>query len=207
MDGYFNLNELAQSLVDEFDLYDDESTRKNLYQYLYQHFKKTGVEKFAARAINPETKRECSYYSQAQRDALLNDEAVVKHLCDIAKDADCVRERLAKRIEAIKAYNNSFLDLMEEIADSSPDDQRFEQDVWAENKVSRLKPQMMLEALFEVFFTPFDDEKLKEDLLATCEMDGPNPQYSQLEALERLRNPEGNYFGRRDSSEDSEQAL
>lgn len=204
MDGYFNLNELAQSLIEEFGLYDDENARKNLYQYLYQYFKKTGAEKLAARAINPETKRECSYYSKTQRDALLNDEAVVKHLCDIAKDADCVRERLAKRIEAIKAYNDSFLDYMEELTHSSPCDQRFEQGVWAEDEVRRIKPQIMLEALFEVFFTPINEEKLKKDLLMRREMPEPNPPYAHLEACERLKHPEGNYFSRRDCNSDSE---
>lgn len=204
MDGYYNLNELVQSLIEEFNLYDDDNARNNLYQYLYQYFKKTGAEKLAPRAVNPTTKRECSYYSQAQRDALLDDETVVKHLCDIAEDSDYVNERLVKRVEAVEAYNEAYCDYMYEMAHSSPNDVKLEQDIWADNEVRRIKPQMMLEALFEVFFTPINEEELKKDLLMRREMPEPNPPYAHLEACERLKHPEGNYFSRRDCSPDNE---
>lgn len=64
--------------------------------------------------------------------------------------------------------------------------------------LERIKINMMVEALFSVFFTEFDEEKLKLDLWARYVVGTPQEETADTIAAEkRLKHPLGNYFERR----------
>lgn len=64
--------------------------------------------------------------------------------------------------------------------------------------IRRIKHDMMLEALFNLFFTEFDEALLAEDLDAVELMDRSNQSREDARVQQRLKHPEGAYFHRKE---------
>lgn len=71
-------------------------------------------------------------------------------------------------------------------------------------ELQKVKINMMVEALFSVFFTPFNEEKLEEDMNLRKVVNSPVDETAETVAAEyRLFHPEGHYYERRKDKQNS----
>ncbi len=208
MDGLFNSKELAMSFIDEYSLkFDGESDLTRVKQSIRRAMVRLGILEDYVRKVNPETNHKCNYYSAQQRELIRNEPKFHDYLIDNSTDEKFRRGVRTKEFEKKKkACRDRYIESLGQQADDARYDY-YDSTSFVGPGVVERRMAMMLTALFELFFTSFDEEQLRKDM--NLDMEAYNLEYLDLkpehiEAKERLAHPEGSYFRRRDAADHKE---
>ena len=141
-----------------------------------------GFLKTATKKTNPGTKRQCRYYTEEQKRAILAEKTLYDY---VRKNSTSKRIKNSKKYSEIqidiKRRRNEYFDMMNDLIDNPPDE--------------NYKNSMMLNALFEKFFTPIDDALLRSDMTQVfITRDEASLEISDIEAEQRLSHPQGIYY-------------
>ena len=197
MEGLYTIEELTKSIIDDFQLplKVDEDFR-NYYQRIYRALVNADILKAGIEKINPITKRKCKYYTEQHKQTILSERTLY----------DYVRNKSSSpKYQNSKRYNEIQEDIarrQQEHNDKLESRKQEENDDNIPNitdkELQEHKNNIMLTALFEKFFTPINIELLFNDL---CQIlitkDESNLQIEDIEAENRLLNPNGSYFQER----------
>ncbi|MCR4657025.1 MAG: hypothetical protein K5770_12475 [Lachnospiraceae bacterium] len=205
MKGYYNIRELTISIMDEYQLKIDEKTKdkrdytkdpyyRNYYQRVYRALKDLGLLDKGVKAMDPQTKRQCRYYSEAQKQAILADEALYNYVRNTSSSEKIKNSLRFKDIERIRNVRRNAL-LRSAASENARDEDAIDFD---DEAFQAYKNNMMLKALFEYFFTPIDEELLKHDYYNDTILKNEwMLERMDIEAEDRLKHPEGSYYERR----------
>ena len=159
-------------------------------QQICRTFQKLGLWDKAI--IDRNGKKETRYFTEHQRQLLLVEPNFYDYvraksddegLQNSKKYADIQRDIATRREAHIEYLNSLNMDENEDIPYISNDMFR------------RVKNDIMLKALFELFFTPLDEALLMNDLYQTQLLaDELSLEPIDIEAEHRLTHPEGNYY-------------
>lgn len=189
----FTVDAIVESLIAKYELDTTAENYKNVYkQYVYRVMHAAKIwDKGIVKSSGKKTTR---YFTAKQKQELeylpkvydyLRDNSTSAVLKNSKRYKDFQKEIDARRIEQI-----SYLDERESNDDNAP--------VITTEHFNATKQAMMLEAIFNLFFTPFDDSLLESDMYRvhiTADELCLTPE--DIEAENRYSHPEGNYFRRR----------
>ena len=163
MSKLYTLEELTESIINDFKLdRSGEDAFHRYYQKIYRTLNACGFLKTATKKTNPGTKRQCRYYTEEQKRAILAEKTLYDY---VRKNSTSKRIKNSKKYSEIqidiKRRRNEYFDMMNDLIDNPPD----ENTPYISNKeFQNYKNSMMLNALFEKFFTPIDDALLRSDM-------------------------------------------
>ncbi len=206
MKKYYSIDEITRCMIDDYMLPgDSDNDFKNYRLRVYRALAKLNLLHSGVEKVNPETKRKCMYYSEHQRQQILAE----RTLYDYVRNASVseaihnspryseiqrqIQERRALHIEYLDSLNNESGDI--------------DIPVYSHEEIDSKKMAMMIEALFNLFFTPINEDLLTDDLERVSNADDLCLQIEDIEAERRLSNPEGNYYERRNNQTDQPLSL
>ena len=194
MSKLYTLEELTESIINDFKLdRSGEDAFHRYYQKIYRTLNACGFLKTATKKTNPGTKRQCRYYTEEQKRAILAEKTLYDY---VRKNSTSKRIKNSKKYSEIqidiKRRRNEYFDMMNDLIDNPPD----ENTPYISNKeFQNYKNSMMLNALFEKFFTPIDDALLRSDMTQVfITRDEASLEISDIEAEQRLSHPQGIYY-------------
>ena len=194
MNGLYTLKELTQSIIDEYQLNcSGENTFGRYQTRIYRALQKKQLLKAGIKKINPETKRECTYYTEQHRKAILSEKTLYDYVRSLSTSEKIKNSKryneLQKDIEVRREDHIKYLD------SQTQDDENSIVPIITNQEFQEYKNTLMLTALFEKFFTPINDALLYKDLYQTQIIkDELNLQTADIEAEERLQHPNGSYY-------------
>ena len=194
MSKLYTLEELTESIINDFKLdRSGEDAFHRYYQKIYRTLNACGFLKIATKKTNPGTKRQCRYYTEQQKRAILAEKTLYDY---VRKNSTSKRIKNSKKYSEIqidiKRRRNEYFDMMNDLIDNPPD----ENTPYISNKeFQNYKNSMMLNALFEKFFTPIDDALLRSDMTQVfITRDEASLEISDIEVEQRLSHPQGIYY-------------
>lgn len=194
MSKLYTLEELTESIINDFKLdRSGEDAFHRYYQKIYRTLNACGFLKTATKKTNPGTKRQCRYYTEEQKRAILAEKTLYDY---VRKNSTSKRIKNSKKYSEIqidiKRRRNEYFDMMNDLIDNPPD----ENTPYISNKeFQNYKNSMMLNALFEKFFTPIDDALLRSDMTQVfITRDEASLEISDIEAEQRLSHPQEIYY-------------
>lgn len=194
MSKLYTLEELTESIINDFKLdRSGEDAFHRYYQKIYRTLNACGFLKTATKKTNPGTKRQCRYYTEEQKRAILAEKTLYDY---VRKNSTSKRIKNSKKYSEIqidiKRRRNEYFDMMNDLIDNPPD----ENTPYISNKeFQNYKNSMMLNALFEKFFTPIDDALLRSDMTQVfITRDEASLEISDIEAEQCLSHPQGIYY-------------
>ena len=201
MNDFYSINDMVDRAINEFQLDSSESAMTN-YKMMFRRnlsdLKATNIfgtlEPDDVNVVLDKTTRNATKrYSKEIVDYLFYSPKVYNYFIKNS-NSDAIKERgsyeklmediRSRRQEAIYYATNH-----EPFDDARP--------FLSHNELMKYKNNMMLEALFNVFYTEFDTDKLREDLELAMTSDEFNVTPALLDAEYRFNHPEGNYFTRK----------
>ncbi len=204
MDGLCNSDELAMIFVEKYSLkFEGESDLARFKQAIRRAMVRLGILEKYVRKVNPETNHHCNYYTARQRDLIEKEPKFHDYLLDNSTDEKIRSRARSKEIEKkIEAYRDRFIENQDELVDGASCDDS----AWRVSKedMKRQKAMMMLTAVFELFFSSFDEAKLWNDMELDLQGDDLGLDPDHIIARENLAHPEGIYFRRRDAADHKE---
>lgn len=196
----YTLEELTDSIIEEFQLQNADIDRNNYHQSIYRALKRCNLLNKGIKKRNPDTNRMCMYYTEVQKRTILAD----RILYDYVRTRSGLKQynkgpKYKDVIASMSQQRQEYIDYLSALGTEVDEDN--ESDPYISDQEYRFhKTNMMFEALFSVFFTPIDDELLRNDLeQVEIYADPLNPTIQDLAAQHRLENPEGIYYKRLDS--------
>ena len=194
MSKLYTLEELTESIINDFKLdRSGEDAFHRYYQKIYRTLNACGFLKTATKKTNPCTKRQCRYYTEQQKRAILAEKTLYNYVRENSTSKRIKNSKKYSEIQIdIKRRRNEYFDMMNDLIDNPPD----ENTPYISNKeFQNYKNSMMLNALFEKFFTPIDDALLRSDMTQVfITRDEASLEISDIEAEQRLSHPQGNYY-------------
>ena len=200
----YSLADLTDYVVETYHLPTYEKRDANWKTYRQQIYRtlinlnlwENGIEKTTG-------KKAAKYFTEEQRQLLLTEPSFYDYVREKSSDeaiykskryADIQRD-IATRREAHIDYLNSL--------ETGTDENL---PCISNEAFRRKKNDVMLKALFELFFTPLDEELLMNDLWQTQLLsDELSLEPKDIEAEHRLNSPEGNYYKRKENPFEKEQ--
>lgn len=213
MDGLYTIEQLTRGIIDEFKLYvsdKDGGVPQRYTQRIRRALKECDIYSKGIPQINPDSRRKCMYYTEDQKQTILSQKSLYDYLRNNStSDAIKNSPRYDQVLEAIKTRRDSEIDwltsLNDKYADSHTHGGHDNGNIPnINNKEYRTaKNNMMIDALFHLFFTPINDDLLLHDLervyLTSSELD---LEVGDIEAEHRLNNPEGSYYQMKKSTKE-----
>lgn len=194
MSKLYTLEELTESIINDFKLdCSGEDAFRRYYQKIYRTLDACGFLKTATKKNNPDTKRQCRYYTEQQKRAILAEKTLYDYVRTNSTSKRIKNSKKYSEIQIdIKRRRNEYFDMMNDLIDNPPD----ENTPYIGNKeFQNYKNSMMLNALFEKFFTPIDDALLRSDMTQVfITRDEASLEISDIEAEQRLSHPQGIYY-------------
>lgn len=194
MSKLYTLEELTESIINDFKLdRSGEDAFHRYYQKIYRTLNACGFLKTATKKTNPCTKRQCRYYTEQQKKAILAEKTLYNYVRENSTSKRIKNSKKYSEIQIdIKRRRNEYFDMMNDLIDNPPD----ENTPYISNKeFQNYKNSMMLNALFEKFFTPIDDALLRSDMTQVfITRDEASLEISDIEAEQRLSHPQGIYY-------------
>ena len=197
MDGLYNIDELANSFVEEYELQIDKDgyCSKRYKQSIRRAMERLGILGNYVELANPKTNHLCNYYSAQQREFIKNEPKFHDYLLDNSTN-DAIRSGLrSKQIqEAIDKRRAEFIEHVSRQREEMNGE--CEAPCVSEMELNRRMALMMLTALFEERFTSFNRNKLRDDMELVLGEDELGLSSDAVQAEDRLAHPEGHYFKR-----------
>ncbi len=194
----YSVSKLLESMIADYQLpMDGENDKKTYQTQMYRALHGTGIWDHAI--IRENGKKKMRFFSEQQKQKLFGSEMLYDYLRDRSgseyyrnsKRYHEIQKEIQKRREAHIAYLDS-----RRVEDYEDDNAPF----ISEQELQTHKNNMMLQALFEHFFTPFDTDLLKNDLYTMLYKDELDLDTPDLQAEERLEHPEGSYYHRKEKA-------
>ena len=195
MDGMYTIEEMTDSIIKEFSLVDPVKNRRTYYQKVRRSLENAGLIDKGTVMVNPQTRRKCMYYTEFQKLTILAEKSLYDYVRKNSADDTYKHAPRFKDIQKqIDDQRQDYVDYlsaqtMSGTTDSDP--------YVSDEEVKAKKRDMMLEALFNVFFTPFNEDLLKNDLERMLVADDIHLEFADIEAHNRLEHPEGVYYRRK----------
>ena len=195
MDGMYTIEEMTDSIIKEFSLVDPVKNRRTYYQKIRRSLENAGLIDKGIVMVNPQTRRKCMYYTEFHRLTILAEKSLYDYVRKNSADDKYKKAPRFKEIQKqIDEQRQVYIDhlstqTMSGTTDSDP--------YVSDEEVKAKKHGMMLEALFNVFFTPFNEDLLKNDMERMLVADDMHLEFADIEAHDRLEHPEGVYFNRK----------
>lgn len=195
-----SLGTIVRKLVREYDLPDTKQSRDNLRRAILRTCEKIPVATGKGNATLKEVvsrgngeKRTRYIFTRAEQERLLESDELYEYIEKTNPDAD-ISEHIRRQREAdrrIMQYQSALAVQFDE----HPDNDYYGVDFVSDAKVQQVKINMMIEAIFSRYFTPFDEQLLRQDLEMRYTLDSPFEETAEsVAADERLMKPEGSYF-------------
>lgn len=189
---FFSISEMVDIATKKYVLNDYGDFKKNFSAVVRRAIKKLGY--VDVDDINVKYEMRCKsrtkVYSSEVMYQLFNTEGIYNYITSVSK-SDVIRNRvpyaeLLKEIDMRKEREIKRIENMEPFDDACP--------ILSDEVFVRHKMGIMVEAIFNQFYTKFDDELLRHDLSLGLLSDEFNVTPELVEAEQRYRNPEGNYY-------------
>lgn len=194
----YSVDELVESIIIEYDLFDDEEVRATYKAKLYRALHNTGIWDKGIEKGNGKKKQK--YFSEQQKQKLLASPDLYDYVREHSK-SQCIKE--SKRYKEVKQEIKERSDAHIAYLDSRTQDEWRGSDnapYISQKEFRDCRNAIMLTAIFERFFTPINDSLLEHDLYAVMMEDELDITTEQIEAEQRLNSPEGNYYRRKSKS-------
>ena len=201
MNGLYSLDELTHSIIDEYKLpYSGGQEEFATYrQRVYREVVKLKLVDSAVKRVNPDTKRKCMYFTEQHRQRILSEKTLYDYVRANSSSEQIRNEPRFKEIQQqIRIRRENYIEQLYDLnneEDVNPNDPAISDDDFRAAKC-----QLMLEALFHLFFTPINDSLLRHDLDRNLKKDDLGLQIEDMDAERRLSHPEGNYYSRKADS-------
>lgn len=198
MDGLYNIDELANSFVEEFalELDGDGYCIARYKQSIRRAMERLGILNNYVELRNAKTGYLCNYYSAQQRELIKGEPKFHDYLLNNSSEETIRNGLRSKEIQkAIETRREKYIEYLSQ-QECETNDERVKPLVSSEELRQR-KLSMMIEALFNRWFTEFDEGKLLNDMNLVLQEDELGLSPDQIEAEERLSHPEGAYYKRK----------
>ena len=124
MSKLYTLEELTESIINDFKLdRSGEDAFHRYYQKIYRTLNACGFLKTATKKTNPGTKRQCRYYTEEQKRAILAEKTLYDY---VRKNSTSKRIKNSKKYSEIqidiKRRRNEYFDMMNDLIDNPPDE-------------------------------------------------------------------------------------
>lgn len=203
MEAGIPLRNIIDELTNRYGLDESEEARNNLRRAILRVCKKISIstlngnktlEEMVKKGHGKERPR--YIFTPEQKELIIRSEDLLNYISVSYPKADISQKiELDRKVDIFKAAE--IAGLASEIdgpLDLAPPGV-------TEQEVQRKKLSMMVEALFSIFFSEFDEEALRRDMdISTDYQDALEITTRNIEAQERLLHPLGNYFERRPDS-------
>lgn len=197
--NWYSISDMIELASKEFSLPDSASN--NYYTEFQRAIKEMGLWENAHIEIRGKSKTHVFTEEQMQR--VFASKRIYNYLRELSLD-EAIRTR--PRYDDIKSSivkrRDNFIKKMDELSNEYVDGKVSIEDRLRGVSMKdflELKQRYMIEAIFRVFFSDFNNERLYHDLEVTLYTDEMNLTPVVLEAEHRLEHPEGNYYTRKDT--------
>ena len=194
MNGLYTIDELTNSIIDEFQLnMSDYDAYDRYYQRIYRALASADILKNGIEMTNPITHRKCRYYTEQHKQTILAQKGLFNYVRNNSASDEI---RNGKRYDDIKdeielRRNNH----IKYLTARSNEDNDKNLPKLSQQDFRDYKMELMLTALFEKFFSPINEELLFNDLYRKKFIsDDIDLEIEDLEAEKRLQHPNGSYF-------------
>ena len=197
MNGLYSLDELTKSIINEYKLpySEDDDTFAVYRQRIYREVVKLKLVDSAVKRVNPDTKRKCMYFTEQHRQRILTEKTLYDYVRANSSSEEIRNEPRYKEVQRqISERREAYIEHLSSLnndEDINPNDPAI-----SDSDFRSAKCQLMLEALFQLYFTPINDSLLRNDLDRVLKKDDLGLQIEDMEAERRLEHPEGNYYSR-----------
>lgn len=195
MSKMYSINEMIEVAIDEYKLETEETKAaalngKKYYQKFQRALKSKDVNFWESAPVQTRVKTKAKVFSEEQMRVLFSSKEMYDYLRDNSMDEEIrnsnrydevAKEILKRKADYIAYLEENGLD-EEDIPSVRHED------------VMKIKENMMIEAIFNLFFTPFNEELLEQDLTYLFLRDEMALTREQIEAERRFANPYGIYY-------------
>ena len=197
MDGLYTIDELTQSIIDEYHLLNPKRSYTTYYQRIRRALIKSGLLEQGMVIYNPETKRKNTYYNENHRQIILSEKTLYNY---VRKNSTLDIYRKAPRYNEVQQQiDSSMQEYIDYLSHQMTSSEAMNYSTITEKELKEKKYHIMLEALFNIYYTEFDDKLFYNDLKLIENATDEHIDPLQAEAQDRLNNPEGNYYNRRNT--------
>ena len=197
MEGLYTIDELTKNIINEYKLKNPEKCYMTYYQRIRRALIKSGLLEQGVEIFNPETKRKKTYYNENHKQIILSEKNLYNY---VRKKSTLELYRKSPRYNEVQQQIDStrqkYLDHLSLQMTSS---EAMNYSTITEKELKEKKYHIMLEALFNIYYTEFDDKLFYNDLKLIENATDEHIDPLQAEAQDRLNNPEGNYYNRRNT--------
>lgn len=196
MSKMYSINEMIEVAIDEYELETEETKEaalrgKKYYQKFQRALKSKDVNFWGSAPVQTRGKTKAKVFSEEQMRYLFSCKEMYDYLRDNSMNEqirnsnrydDVAKEILKRKADYIAYLEEKGLDDENDIPSVRHED------------VIKIKENMMIEAIFNLFFTPFNEELLEQDLTYLFLRDEMALTREQIEAERRFANPYGIYY-------------
>ncbi len=188
---WYSISEIIDIAVKDYSLYTTSENYRNNYRAVFVKCLDKDLTIYKTAHTEIRGKSKTKVFSEKQKQLLFSSKRVYDYITKNSKD---------EKIKNRKSYDELMKESenrREAYIEYMGNDNRHENDVfigYTQLEVERVKIKMMIEALFNHFFSEFKEELLEHDLNACLLEDELNLTPDVIQAEERLKNPYGNYY-------------
>lgn len=192
MEQRYTVSDLIDKLIEEYKLENPKNNRSAYTAEVYRILHETGIWDHAI--IEKKGKKKLRYFSEQQKNNLIANKRMYNYLIKSStsdeirsqrayeKIQEDIRKRRERYIEHLSSLKNTENSLAPRLSD---------------DEFIQCKNNMMLQAIFECFFTPINESLLYDDLYQMLLKDELDITIKDINAEKRLSHPEGNYYKKR----------
>ena len=197
----YSLTELTVSIAKAFEIsIDDENDKQAIRQKVSRSLKDTGIWDKGIPKQHGE--RTTMYFTEHQKQELLRDKSMFNYVRDHSQSEEILNSKRFDEIQnAIQERRISHIEYLDSLEKNNEVNNApaINDPVISERKFWEHKRNMMLTAIFEMYFTPIDDSLLLSDLYRVhITADELHLEVEDIEAEDRLSHPEGYYYRRKE---------
>lgn len=191
MERTYNVKEITDFIIKEYDMVYDETVKGNYNIEVYRILKSEGIWEKGIDTLNG---KKCPRrFTETQLRQLLGSEKMynyVRERSKTLKDSPSYKDVMNE----IASRRNRYIEYLDEQETQS---EVIENQCFSDKEIIEKRNSIMIEAIFNVFFTEFNLGLFKHDLNTVYFSDelGLSPEI--LESEKRLASPENNYYSRR----------
>ncbi len=202
----YSIDGLADYFIEAYELRLDENgcCRNNYKQAIRRALERLNINDSYIEDKDPLTNRNRKYYREWQLERIEAEPIFQDYLLNNSSNAAIRSGKRSSQIDKeIEDRHNALVDELIHYCDELPNSDIPDIEEWRRRDadVDQIMDRMMTKAVFEVFFTPIDREKLAQDMAIMRKWNELDISPRDIRAEERLANPEGHYYKRREKAE------
>lgn len=191
MERTYNIEEIVDFIIKEYNMFDDESAKSNYRMKIYRALNSEGIWEKGVDTLNG---KKCPRrFTETQLRQLLGSEKMYDY---VRKNSKTLKDSPSYKdvMNEIASRRNRYIEYLDEQETSN---EEIENQCFSDKEIIEKRNSIMIEAIFNVFFTEFNLGLFKHDLNTVYFSDelGLSPEI--LESEKRLASPENNYYSRR----------